>query len=153
MPDLDVVAFRLDIPYGAALGHRGFSHSLLFAVLVAPGFAWLSGVGLREPRGAIRPYGIVCLLALLAVTSHGLLDALTDAGLGVGFFIPFSDERFFFAWRPLMTSPIGVDAFLSRRGLAIVMSELVWIVLPALACAGVVRVIARRRRDAGVRRS
>jgi inner membrane protein len=32
-PDLDVWAFRLGIPYGAPLGHRGFTHSLLFALL------------------------------------------------------------------------------------------------------------------------
>lgn len=31
LPDLDVVAFRVGIPYAAAMGHRGFSHSLLLA--------------------------------------------------------------------------------------------------------------------------
>ncbi len=34
LPDLDVLAFRLDIPYGHDFGHRGFSHSLLFALLI-----------------------------------------------------------------------------------------------------------------------
>lgn len=31
LPDIDVLAFRYGIPYGAFLGHRGFSHSLAFA--------------------------------------------------------------------------------------------------------------------------
>jgi membrane-bound metal-dependent hydrolase YbcI (DUF457 family) len=35
VPELDVVAFRLGIPYADDLGHRGFTHSLLFAAFVA----------------------------------------------------------------------------------------------------------------------
>ncbi len=29
MPDLDVIAFPLGVPYGHPLGHRGLTHSLL----------------------------------------------------------------------------------------------------------------------------
>jgi len=35
LPDLDVVGLRLGIPYGSDFGHRGFSHSLVFAAVVA----------------------------------------------------------------------------------------------------------------------
>src|SRR5207245_11432948 len=35
LPDLDVLAFRLGVPYDSPLAHRGLSHSLLFAALVA----------------------------------------------------------------------------------------------------------------------
>ena len=35
LPDADVIAFSLDIPYSHPLGHRGFSHSLLFALIVS----------------------------------------------------------------------------------------------------------------------
>src|SRR3546814_17372808 len=34
-PDFDVIGLRLGIPYGSMFGHRGFSHSLVFAVLLA----------------------------------------------------------------------------------------------------------------------
>ena len=34
-PALDVLAFGLGIPYESPLGHRGFTHSLFFAVVVA----------------------------------------------------------------------------------------------------------------------
>jgi inner membrane protein len=33
-PDLDVVAFKLGIPYDATWGHRGAAHSVGFAALV-----------------------------------------------------------------------------------------------------------------------
>jgi membrane-bound metal-dependent hydrolase YbcI (DUF457 family) len=35
VPDLDVIGFRLGIHYGDFWGHRGFTHSLLFAALLA----------------------------------------------------------------------------------------------------------------------
>ena len=35
LPDLDSVGFHLGVPYGALFGHRGLSHSLRFAVLLA----------------------------------------------------------------------------------------------------------------------
>ena len=35
LPDLDVVAFHLGFPYAHDLGHRGATHSLLFAVIIA----------------------------------------------------------------------------------------------------------------------
>ena len=33
LPDLDVIAFNFGIPYAHPLGHRGFTHSIAFAVL------------------------------------------------------------------------------------------------------------------------
>lgn len=35
IPDIDVLSFRLGIPYESPLGHRGFTHSLAFAFLLA----------------------------------------------------------------------------------------------------------------------
>src|SRR5213080_2959618 len=34
-PDIDVIGFRFGIHYGDFWGHRGFTHSLLFAALLA----------------------------------------------------------------------------------------------------------------------
>lgn len=42
LPDLDVLTFRLGIPYGRMLGHRGFSHSLACACLAATLFTLLN---------------------------------------------------------------------------------------------------------------
>src|SRR4051812_20335961 len=35
LPDVDVLAFSLGIPYRSRFGHRGFTHSLAFALLAA----------------------------------------------------------------------------------------------------------------------
>jgi inner membrane protein len=37
LPDLDVLGFHAGIPYEHPLGHRGLSHSLLFALVVGLG--------------------------------------------------------------------------------------------------------------------
>ena len=35
LPDIDVLAFRFGISYAAGIGHRGLSHSLVFAATLA----------------------------------------------------------------------------------------------------------------------
>src|SRR4051812_28972878 len=99
LPDADVIAFKFGIPYEHMLGHRGFSHSILFAVLFA---AAATLYWRRMGPDAWTVFGFVFLSTL----SHGMLDALTDGGHGVGFFAPFSDERYFFPWQPIAVSPI-----------------------------------------------
>lgn len=108
-PDLDVLAFRLDIPYAHPLGHRGLSHSFPFAMGLALLVCCFEFRGV--PPGSRRWWWLYLLL-FVATASHGLLDAFTDGGLGVGFLLPFSPERFFAAWRPLPVSPIGIDGSL-----------------------------------------
>ncbi|MBN1207709.1 MAG: metal-dependent hydrolase [Myxococcaceae bacterium] len=117
LPDADVLAFVYRIPYSAPWGHRGATHSLAFAALMA-----LGTLGLAR-RVRLPPWR-VGLLALLAVGSHGLLDALTDGGLGAALLWPFSDERLFAPVRPLPVAPIGAG-MLSHRGLYVVAVEFV----------------------------
>ena len=127
LPDLDVVTLRWGIPYSAALGHRGFSHSLLVAAVVA----LIGAAGHRALRS-----GLVGAFAFLFVSmaSHGALDAFTDGGLGVAFLWPGSMRRFFApaAWRVIEVSPIGLGAFLPRAAVVLA-SEARWVGLPALA--------------------
>lgn len=151
LPDLDVLGLRLGIPYGHPLGHRGLSHSLPFAL--ALGLAvWLAAgpaSGLGAGSGARRPARArvaIGGLAALACASHGLLDACTDAGLGVGFFVPFHDGRTFFSFRPLATSPLSLGRFFGPAGLRILANEALWIGLPGLL--GLAIVLGWRRRRA-----
>jgi inner membrane protein len=127
IPDLDVIGFAFGIRYGDFWGHRGFTHSLAFAVLLA------SVVALLAFRQAVPDFGGLSLWTyfFLAIASHGLLDAMTDGGLGVAFFSPFQNTRYFLPWRPMRVSPIGVSDFFTHRGLEVVNSELFWIWLPA----------------------
>jgi len=133
VPDADVIAFRFGIPYAHMFGHRGFSHSIVFAALLAT-FTWLLLRGDDDaPVGGMRIWTIVFLSAL----SHGVLDAMTSGGLGVAFFSPFSNHRYFFDWRPIVVAPIGVSRFFSERGFAVFKSEFVYVWLPSLVLIGV----------------
>lgn len=117
LPDADVIAFVLRIPYSAPWGHRGATHSFVFAAMVAL-------VILELARLLRLPPGRTALLAFLAVGSHGLLDALTDGGLGAALLWPFSNTRFFAPVRPLPVAPIGTGMF-SPRGMYVVAVEFV----------------------------
>jgi inner membrane protein len=119
LPDFDTAGFHFGIQYGELLGHRGLTHSLAFAAVAALALAFFA----RERRGALWLYLFLC------AASHGVLDAFTDGGLGVAFFAPFDDTRYFFPWRPIEVSPIGVR-FFSARALGVLRSELLWVVAP-----------------------
>ena len=127
LPDVDVLAFRFGIPYDHPFGHRGFTHSIPFAVLAGVAGAALFFRGLGPLSG---PWWLVAGLLGLGTASHGLLDALTNAGLGVGLFVPFENSRFFFPWRPLATSPLSIQAFFDGPALAILGTEALWVWLP-----------------------
>ncbi len=133
LPDIDVLGFFFGVRYGDLWGHRGMTHSLLFAAVVGTAAA----AALRKKR----PEDVWMLTALLALitASHGFLDAFTDGGLGVAFFSPFDRTRYFFPWRPVRVSPIGVRPFFSRTGLDILLSEARWIWLPSLALGALLR--------------
>ena len=128
LPDVDVLAFSLGIPYAHPLGHRGVTHALAFAALLGPFVAFTAFH--RDPQ-RIR----LAVLFTLATASHGILDAMTTGGLGVGFGIPFTSERFFFPFRPIAVSPIGITPFLGARGLAVLANEAIWVGLPTVAFA------------------
>jgi inner membrane protein len=140
-PDLDVWAFRLGIAYEAPLGHRGFSHSLLFALC-----AGCTAALLTHGRIGGR-FADLWGFFFLAAASHGLLDAFTNGGRGVGFFIPFDNNRYFFPWQPIRVSPIGLS-FFSAEGLATLWSEVLWVWLPTAAVVGTVLLYRRWRRRA-----
>ena len=130
LPDADVIGFRWGIAYTDALGHRGATHSvaaaLLLGLLAMAAHRWLR----TTPWRALLFVG-------LAVLSHPLLDAMTDGGLGVAFFWPWDDHRYFLPWRPILVSPIGAG-FFSARGLETLESEVLWVWLPLAVVLGVV---------------
>lgn len=129
LPDADVVGFALGIRYEDLLGHRGLSHSIPFAVLFGLGVVALV---YRRLKPFSSSWWQVTTCVVLATISHGLLDGLTDGGLGVAFFSPFENGRYFFPWQPIAVSPIGIGAFFSRRGLEVMANEMLWIWTPTL---------------------
>ncbi|WP_401728984.1 metal-dependent hydrolase [Stenotrophomonas muris] len=95
LPDADVLAFALHIPYADAFGHRGASHSLLFAgvlAALAAAFAFFDSgrpwsaphsPGSRRPwseqhsPGSRRPWSAVSCQPRLAPTKAGPTVAST----------------------------------------------------------------------------
>ncbi len=125
--DVDTLGFRLGIPYEHWLGHRGLFHGILFAVLLA-----LAAAAASRPDPADRTHriGLFQLFFFCAFT-HIVLDAMTNGGLGVAFFAPFSNHRYFLPWRPLNSVPIGINQMLSRRWVPVIFKELRMLLLPS----------------------
>jgi inner membrane protein len=126
LPDIDVAGFRFGIRYGDFCGRRGFAHSLLFASILAA-LALVAGFP-HALSGLNRAW--LWQYFFIAAASHGFLHAMTNGGLGVAFFSPFDNTRFFLPGRPVLVSPISLTRFFSGRGAAVLRSELIWIWIP-----------------------
>jgi inner membrane protein len=117
LPDADVIGFQFGVRYADEWGHRGASHSLMFAIAVG------AAVGVLAPLfkwPALRS----AITAVLVVASHPLLDTLTNGGLGCALLWPFGNTRYFAPWRPIPVSPIGLG-FFSPYGMFVAVVELV----------------------------
>jgi inner membrane protein len=159
LPDLDLLAYPLLDPAGELYFHRGITHALVFAPVVAP----LLGAALARlyrargepggrPGGSWRDWTLVCFWALW---THPLLDWFTVYGTQL--FRPFSDypaaRGSVFIIDPLYTVPLLVAlavalGWRARRravwvGLALSTAYLGWsLVAQGLARAAVERSLA-----------
>lgn len=91
IPDIDfLAAFWLNTP-GNLLAHRGFTHSILFCIIIAPLFAFLA-------ERWHRPHNISFNKWLMffgsVIFAHLFIDAFNN--YGVGWFEPFSHYRISF---------------------------------------------------------
>ncbi len=115
LPDLDTLWPSENDVLQALHAHRGPSHALLAAPLVA-GLA----VALVRPFFKGAHTGVMFAWAIPAVLLHLLADAWT--GWGTRLFLPFSDARLSLDWTlvvdPLVTVPLLVGAVVAlvRRG-------------------------------------
>ncbi|WP_313068938.1 metal-dependent hydrolase [Atlantibacter hermannii] len=129
LPDADVLSFRFGVEYGNVFGHRGLTHSLLFAFVV-PLLCVLTGRRWFQ-AGLIR-----CWLFLTAsLLSHSLLDSVTTGGKGVGWLWPWSSERFFAPWQVIKVAPFALKKYLTPAGHQVIVSELLWVWLPGALLA------------------
>jgi inner membrane protein len=129
LPDADALLTPW-IPYAHPFGHRGFTHSLFFAALVGMGTAALA------VRGKWGHSFIKLAVFFAAITaSHGLFDAMTSGGLGVAFFAPFDNTRYFLPWRPIPVSPMSAAGLMTTRGLRVIQWEFALFWFFAIAAA------------------
>jgi len=124
LPDADVlmVVLRFD-SYGGTYGHRGFTHSIGFALLVGALGALLAG---RHPP---RSRWLTAAYLALCIASHPLLDGLIDRGICNAWLWPLDGARHCLPWRPIPMR--GVPLFGPDR----LAQELLWIGVPLLLLA------------------
>jgi inner membrane protein len=142
IPDADVICFKFGIPYSHFLGHRGFFHSLFFSCVLGniAGFI-LAWAGSRKWKQGIFYAGFLSFVTAL----HGVIDAFTNGGLGIALLSPFIEKRYFFPVTPIKVSPIGIKSFLDGRSIDILANEILWVWLPFICIALLIRVIFIRR--------
>ncbi|HET7584281.1 MAG TPA: metal-dependent hydrolase [Gemmatimonadaceae bacterium] len=148
-PDLDIVGLWAGVPYTSMLGHRGLSHSLFGAAVLAT----LALLAFRGERWRAER-GTFWLCFFVGTALHGVLDAMTyGGGLGVAFFAPFDTHRFFLPWRPILVSPVHLRRFFTVLGITIFRSEARWVWLPsAVFVLAVMLIRAMARSRGGARR-
>ena len=138
IPDADVIGFKFGIEYASQFGHRGFTHSIFFALV-------LGIVALTAHKKLDCSPIAAFLFVSISALSHPLLDALTDGGLGVALFWPYENMRLFFPWAGIEVSAIG-RGFFSTRSLSVLASEFRWIWCPAIVLGGVLYFFNRDRK-------
>ena len=88
IPDIDILA-TFWLPVSAdVLAHRGFTHSILFALLLTPILAWCSLKLFRRSEISFRKWALFWGLQILI---HIFIDAFN--AYGTGWFEPFSHYR------------------------------------------------------------
>jgi len=142
-PDLDTL-FLGAIPYGHFYGHRGFFHSPCFALFVS--IAAASLVFAVSRHFTWSGWLTVSCAFCLAVVSHGVLDGMSDGGLGVMLLYPWSDRRVFLPWRPFPAPPMRISGLPMELVVLILRAELP-LVLGCMAAAGLLRLRLRRSRQ------
>jgi inner membrane protein len=135
VPDLDVFGLFWNIQYGSPFGHRGFTHSLCFAL-----FTGLVAAGLTFRYFQVKFWDLWGFF-FVVTASHGILDAFTNGGYGIAFFWPFDTTRYG-PWGPVQVADIGFEIpdFRTSRT---VRTELLWMWLPTAILVALVMACRR----------
>lgn len=91
IPDIDFIASFWMSPPAALLAHRGFTHSIIFALFIIPVFAFLADKIHRPHNISFKKW---LLFFTAAVFFHLFVDGFNN--YGVGWFEPFSHVRYSF---------------------------------------------------------
>jgi|SRR6185436_14097411 len=142
LPDADAIGFWLGIPYHSIWGHRGITHSFFFAFALA---FFIMLIFYTDEKPVSGSYVQKWFYFFIATASHPVLDAMTSGGLGVAFFAPFENSRYFFSFRPILVSPISVAGFFSSWGWAVFKSEFTWIWIPCFVWIGMSSFLKKKK--------
>ena len=134
IPDLDVAGMISGVSPNSIWGHRGFSHSIIVAAVLA--------VVLTFTLAWRRRWSLTMVFLFLSGLSHGLTDMLTNGGRGIALLWPFDSERIFAPIRPVKVSPILFQSIEIGKLSSALISELIWLAAPALFIALFVRLLS-----------
>lgn len=112
IPDLDVIFSQMYHVTEGSLVHRGFSHSLLFALLSSPIFAFLTFKIYKKKF----TYKTWLILFFFSIVTHPMLDVFTN--YGTQFFWPFDWRITFntvYVIDPLYTVPFMICVIMCLR--------------------------------------
>lgn len=126
LPDADflLVWLRFD-PYSGTYGHRGFTHSLGFALVMG----LIAALWHRPAPYSWRQRGLAGLYLALCTASHPLLDGLLDAGICNAWLWPLDGTRHCLGWRPIPMQHVALWGWV-RLG-----TEMLWIGVPLVLLA------------------
>ncbi len=65
IPDADVISFKLGIPYQDFWGHRGFTHSFVFALILG---VFITVISFRNDIISLKGMGYIVFYALYGFT-------------------------------------------------------------------------------------
>jgi len=137
VPDFDVLS---DAPSNSSFGHRGITHSLLFALWLAFFAATLTF------RPCLAKLWVLTGMFFVAIASHGLLDAMNKGDMPIPLFWPAIEERFG-SWGLIPVADLGFEWPDPRRSRTL-RFEMLWIWLPVgvlIALTTAVRIVRWRR--------
>ena len=97
LPDIDMIGHVLGYSHPSPFAHRGFTHSLVFALAV--GLLALAAAPQMKTKRGIAFFAI-----FLTTLSHYFLDALGSRYLGVPLFWPFDETRYILPWPSFISS-------------------------------------------------
>ncbi len=144
-PDLDVGLHAYGVKYHELWGHRGFTHSLTFAIILA--LVLVTCLFRNQAKIFTRRWYALVAFFFALTASHGFLDAFTDDGLGIAFFSPFNQTRYFMPVRPLPTSYFGVGYLFTAHTAKVLAAEFLLIWVPLLTVTGAVMLARRQGRS------
>ena len=122
LPDLDVIGYYLGIPYAHVMGHRGITHSLFFALIMA---ILITIIFFRREKFSSKNNLLITTYFTLIIASHGLLDGFTNGGHGIAYFAPFINDRYFFSFNPLQVAVLNPK-------IDVLKNEFMWLWLPII---------------------
>lgn len=143
--DLDLATLAFEVRPNEIAGHRGLTHSLFVAGLVALA---ASAAFFGSLRLGSRPWWRVVFFLFAMGASHGLLDAATTGQDGVALFWPLTSHRFMLPFRLLASCPLGLEEALGTWGFLTLANEMLYVVLPLALAVTLLREPAARTRVA-----